>query len=125
MARFEYQCENPDCLKIYQYDKPDKCVCGCTEIRKIEPWKCDKCGYILDWFENEPWDPKIHKYVYFGPSGMLCDDCVPRRPCLCNTFRSRKEALRFGAYPLVKRISRRKWITVDEQGRITPCVDWC
>ena len=105
MARFEYQCENSECLKVYQYEKPDKCICGCTEIRTIEPRKCDKCGYVMDWFEGEPWTEE-HKWVYFGPSGTLCDDCVPRRPCSCNTFRSRKEAVRFGHILIKKRISR-------------------
>ncbi len=124
MARFKYQCENPDCLKVYQYEKPDKCVCGCTEIRIIEQRKCDKCGYVMDWFTGEPWTEN-HKYVYYGPDGYLCEDCIPRFSCSCNTFKSKKEAVKFGAYPIIKRISRRKWITVDEKGRITPCVDWC
>lgn len=120
----EYQCENNDCLEVFK-DKPIKCTkCGCENIREVEQRRCDKCGYVLDWFEGEPWTEQ-HKYVYFGPDGSRCDDCVPRRPCMCNTFRSRKDGLFWAPDAILKRVSRSKWIAVDEKGKLLPCVDWC
>ena len=72
---------------------------------------CDKCN------------KNCTKYIWFGPKGSFCDNCVPRFECFnCNYFKNKKEAIDYGHKKLKK--DGDYYFAIDDKERLIPCVDY-
>jgi len=66
------------------------------------------------------------EYIWGGPDGDFCDDCVPRNECFnCNYFKKKRKARlsKFGSKISIKKRDGFYYL-IDNKGRLVPCVDY-
>jgi hypothetical protein len=94
--------------------RPDKCEhCGSVKFSEFpNTFICAACGIEED-----------YKLMWFGDE-CLCNNCVPRGSCRCNTFATEEDAIlhRGDAYEIYE--GGDVWVLLDEKGRLLPCFDW-
>lgn len=107
-----YSCDI--CYKFHEAF-PGTC-CGEVSFMVIFPSVCYECGGI----ESKELE------MYFGPEGSICENCVPRFECSCNTFKTKKAAIKFHGEIVERCLKKNKgcWIVMDDKGRLRPCVDY-
>ena len=87
------------------------------QLHKMEAIECDKCHKLCGRHVGLELD------YWLGPDGSFCSNCVPRRICSCNTFKHKWHGREEG-YSKFKRIDNKKWVALDDSGKIYPCVDY-